>query len=780
VRGALSLLFLLITSVSYAEGIDFEKANLSGWKIRASRNDEEIDPSKLVKITDSERGKTLLLSADKPTKINLLSPSMRLLQGRYRVTLVLKTERLRGNATLMFRYGRNIITGDGLTFSGTDGWIHQNIILRLGKEERVRVNISMRGKGKLYIRKIDFQRTEKEEQKIPERTLLSLNTEKGWMSLAYSPVVVRLPLSTPLSSEKKVEGIDLAAPAGGRVSFLLALRSSKEVKGLRLRIDNFLSKKGPFEGEFIWRVVGMVEFKTENAYLPYYSAEKIPDPLYAVDEFTLPKNKSVSIWCALKPPPSASGCGYNGWLVAESEEGLLFKVRLSLLVWDFSIKRTLVISAKARTGRIRRHLDLSWEDSFKLVEKMWEERKLENYGLLAERLLRYNWLKKNEKDGVVIDFETFDRLAKRHFEVFKYAALPPSGFRRRHPYRMLGFLGAEYGTELFWKLLGDYLKKMHRHIKERGWLNRFFFYPWDEPSPQEYGEFKKLCQFIRRNAPHIKIYCAAGGVPNEDLKDTVDLWILNMRKYSLKAYEKNIEEERKKGVLFYGYPNDRYNIQLPLLYLRMLGWTLARFRLEGVFFWGTVAWRKDPFSAPTHPKEPQGSGFLLYPHKKSKKLLSSLRWESLFDGFYDYELITLLRTRINEISRRLNLPLKGQKEVEYYFNLLMTGNLCYQFKNDAVLYERLRREIGERLQTLHKEPLAFTITEPRDSKLVIELYTEEGVEILINGTTVIKDKKETIILKEEKVTITIKKGKKQKEITRIVPLPSRTSQILVK
>jgi len=375
---------------------------------------------------------------------------------------------------------------------------------------------------------------------------------------------------------------------------------------------------------------------------------------------------------------------------------------------------------------------------------------------------------------VIADWDAFDTAVREHLSAgFSVIQIPPGGFRARHPYRMRSFLGAEYGTEAFRELLKDYLRQVTAHLKKAKFKARFFFYPWDEPSPAEYAEFKKLVKIFKDAAPDVEVWCAAGGVPNPDVTGVVDAWTLNMRRYNTLFYRQAIEAERSRGVHIACYANDRYNLTLPLLHMRLLGLIMAYQKFEGMLWWEVCAWWKNPWQDPKRGRfADAGLGCMLYPDIRSETLHPSLRWFAMLEAADDAALWRTLEEAIVREAEKLSAKKLARNALVYYFRAMLSGTLAGQFRNDPALYGRLRREAFARLAAFGKPPLALTRLRRTDSGFELLIAAEDGCRVDCDGAPL--ERKEGLYRASvgpglHKITIT--RGSATRTISRFVVAP---------
>jgi hypothetical protein len=243
--------------------------------------------------------------------------------------------------------------------------------------------------------------------------------------------------------------------------------------------------------------------------------------------------------------------------------------------------------------------------------------------------------------------------------------------------------------------------------REKGWLDRAYFYPWDEPvTDEQYASLRKGVEKIRSIDPKLRIVSpffrdSAAGKPAYDALDgLVTIWC------SVSAYfnPARMEEKRKKGeeVWWYvccgpGSPYANLHLTMDAADHRVLPWQMYRNRIEGFLYWSTTYWNPaflkspwlDQVTVPDINKELSGDGSLLYPGKlpsgerAAEGPVASLRLLNLRDGFEDLEYLVLLeKAEGREAAGRAAAGISPE---------------LTKFSKDPAEYERVRREIAGRI-----------------------------------------------------------------------------------
>ncbi len=251
-----------------------------------------------------------------------------------------------------------------------------------------------------------------------------------------------------------------------------------------------------------------------------------------------------------------------------------------------------------------------------------------------------------------------------------------------------------------------WVKARVERCREKGWLERAYFYPWDEPvTDEQYAALRSGSGKIRSLDPKLRIvspfYCDAksGKSAYDALEGLITIWC------SVSAYFKpdRMEEKRKAGgeVWWYvccgpGEPYANLHLTMDAMAHRILPWQMALHRIDGFLYWSTTYWNaehlKDPWedmvTVPAINKQLSGDGSLLYPGMRGGRRVAegpvaSLRLLLLRDGFEDLEYLVLLekaagRAAVDEAVKRLTPDLT-------------------RFTKDPAELERVRREVAARI-----------------------------------------------------------------------------------
>jgi hypothetical protein len=240
-----------------------------------------------------------------------------------------------------------------------------------------------------------------------------------------------------------------------------------------------------------------------------------------------------------------------------------------------------------------------------------------------------------------------------------------------------------------------------------------YTYLIDEPNDPEAYEFTRTWgRLIRESGSRVRVLVTEQTKAQKDewgtLHGSVDIWV---PLFSLFDPE-SAARRREQGEQIWTYtalcqrkPTPWWHTDFPLLHYRVPAWMAWLHHMEGLLYWGGMAyWRgvEDPWTEPgtyTQGGKPQegrearvfnGEGTLLYPGWAAgvDGPLPSMRLKALRDGIEDYEYLK----RLEELGRR---PV-----AEALIRSVVGG--WYEWSRDAERYVHVRRKLGCLIQDVLK------------------------------------------------------------------------------
>ena len=540
--------------------------------------------------------------------------------------------------------------------------------------------------------------------------------------------------------------------------------------------------------------VGFIPLSKNTPNTPDYILERkapccVPDPLLDVESVDIEAGKSQPVWITIHVPRKASHGRYQGTVRVSCEEGEdEIPILLEVLPFEVAEERHLLVTNWFNVRNIAKaHGVELWSDEFFEMLARYAEIMAEH----RQNVVLTPWsLVKVHKDGekLSFDFSLFDRFVKTFFNAgvrdrleISHVAHPKSGWGTEVVLTDVAAVDVKTGEEV--KLppeegLGPLLSALQDHLEKRGWLERSMIHISDEPSLSNIESWKRASQFVHTYAPKLRRIEA---IESTEFEGYLEVWVPKLNYFSTwgELYEK--AAERGAEMWFYTcchpfglYPN-RF-LDYPLVATRSLHWINYAHKLQGYLHWGLNFWGDDPFGEP-RPNLPPGDTHIIYPGKSGP--LSSIRFEVMRDGIEDFEYLTLLERKLEEVKEQLGEPARHfsprRRSEEICRMLIKEYSNCGSKAELKCLRERLIEEII----SADKPPLAIVETYPREGgelipgPIVVEVrgVVEEGVQVKVDDEEVqIRDGRfiatSSKAQREGRVRIEIAKGDFSKVIER--------------
>ncbi|MBO9620401.1 MAG: DUF4091 domain-containing protein [Niabella sp.] len=235
--------------------------------------------------------------------------------------------------------------------------------------------------------------------------------------------------------------------------------------------------------------------------------------------------------------------------------------------------------------------------------------------------------------------------------------------------------------------LNQFLPALKEHLQQKGWLGKYMQHISDEPTAKNAPSYVEISSYVKKYLPGVKIIDAV--LTSKELKDGIDVWVpvLDVFHKDYSFYQE-LKKEGKE-LWFYTCVGPRGNyanrfIELPLIQTRYLHWINFKYGATGYLHWGLNYWGgRDPLrddASRDAGKLPAGDANIVYPGYK--KLYTSIRFEAMRDGIYDYELLKMLEKKD---------PAKATSLV----NSVIMGFADYD--NSILYFRKIRKQLLEAL-----------------------------------------------------------------------------------
>jgi hypothetical protein len=193
------------------------------------------------------------------------------------------------------------------------------------------------------------------------------------------------------------------------------------------------------------------------------------------------------------------------------------------------------------------------------------------------------------------------------------------------------------------KFIGDFFEAMSLHLQEKDWLEKVYFKVIDEPGKELAAPALRLNEYIKNRAPDIRLNSTFWDPKiskNMAKAEHIDLPIITS--WTLSLDPQTVQEETRKGRDFWLYNDSKIRIDKPSMEARKMGWLCYFHGARGYMHWA-YSWKSNPWENAFDKTWGFGAHFIVYPDKKRKKIVDSIRWEMLRETAEDYDALCMLK-----------------------------------------------------------------------------------------------------------------------------------------
>ncbi len=480
----------------------------------------------------------------------------------------------------------------------------------------------------------------------------------------------------------------LAAARNEAESKQLVLRSEKALKGVRVSAE--------IEGVDV--EIEQVGYVMVHVTLDSMGARgEWPDPILpqTAEGCDLAPGANQPFWVRAKPRRDALKGVHRGALVVSAQGVPDVRIPFEVEVFGFTFPDE--VTCKTAFGLAYKTLDLyhhlkTADDRAAVYGKYLEHFAKHHVAPsdpapgIRQPSLAVKWTRPKDKtqaqptfDWNEWDAKMAEALAKYRFNAFNLKLTGLGAAHRNKPdwrgVRKINGITEE--SPLYETYMERYLSAVEGHLKEKGWLDKAYVYPFDEPLTNFYGYMKEDFARIHRHAPALRRMITME--PKNDMVGAIDLWCPITYRFD----RAKCAERRAAGEDIWWYvtfssmpPHVNEHIEHAGVDMRMWLWQTWQENISGVLMWGTVTWHcsrlypnrlQNPYedSMAWQARKPMntGEGKYLYPplqcFETKEPVISgpvdSIRFEMLREGLEDYEYFVMLK-RLSPSNPLLAVP----------------------------------------------------------------------------------------------------------------------------
>lgn len=520
----------------------------------------------------------------------------------------------------------------------------------------------------------------------------------------------------------------VSAARGEVEPFQVVVQHPKGLRNIRLEAS---SLQGPGEipaSAVRWNGVGYVYVRLPSFQLVRQNGSGdgmgqgwYPDYLLQTKTVDAPAGKQQPLWVTVDVPRGAKPGEYRGKLRLTADGGVDIPLQLRLNVWDFEMPATRRFKAQGRE-----HAGLLGGD--KETAKQWYKA-IAAQGFSGPAVF---WPSPTvvERDGrLVFDWRAFDEMAEFAIRECGFTTINMSDVFAYHetklsPSSLLGRRGLKADTPPFWASLDESLTEWGRHLKEKGWVDRFVLYVTDEPNTPVLDYLIRVIDLAKRRISGIRVLWI-GGYVTPELVGKVDIWGPNASQFDIPSYS----QRARAGDMVWTYSNTLWEVDSPPSTWRALPWAYSKYGISGVFFYNLNSWRTNPYEEPRNNWSRNGDPMHFYPQPSGKDgpAVPSLRMEMARDGWDDWEYLRELTERLEKTRDPRSAAAKeGRQALEAAHALVyqygfVQANREELLKQYAEAPDHALREHDPAEFEFNRDPDAFLKVRERVARAIVAL-----------------------------------------------------------
>jgi hypothetical protein len=536
--------------------------------------------------------------------------------------------------------------------------------------------------------------------------------------------------------------------------FQIVLRPDMPLTNVTVSVSDFIRQGNPSDiissAHADVRYVEYVEVL--NATDSFGAAGWWPDPLPKIDnEVILPPPWVISggtnqpYWITVYVPKGTPAGEYDATATFAADGIASFDVPVVLHVYNFTLSDVT-------------HTDTAYE----LYPDKWRH----NVSTLADQRAVWDLYMQNFRDhrvfphdphalhqitwqlvgsDFIVNFDAFDQAMERYIDEFGFGTF--SIINRGNPWFPPDTLGGyALGTPEYQALLNKLMGKIAAHLREKGWMDRSYFYRYDEPSLASLPTVLTGLGAMREAAPELRRLVTIIGTvnPSSGLSGLVDIYVPVASRSNNSVYP----DRQEAGDEYWWYvaggpiaPYANYFLDHPAIAHRIRFWSAEKMGITGDLYWSCNYWSyHNPWIDTLTPAPPNnasnGDGYLLYhparvqtpPVPMIVPFVDSIRWELVREALEDAEYFWLLKELMEQ--KRMVLgpdhPAVIDAQAAYDTAMALVPNLTQYSQNVDLLYQA-RTAMALAIEGLD-DGFPFLVRAPRSKAVepggTVKLYSE--------------------------------------------------------
>ncbi len=497
--------------------------------------------------------------------------------------------------------------------------------------------------------------------------------------------------------------------------FQILIRNDAEITNVNVAVTEFSGPGEDIETAELYRV----------HYVPVPAdqiSHKPPDPSKAGDwpdglapfkdhffneersgaPFEVPANYTQAVFVDVYIPAEQAPGDYEATVTVTADGQTQWTGAVTLRVWDFELPNNLSIDSNYN---FYRGTAINWHaghggvhDDDTLMDLYFKE-------FARHRMSLYTWKKGGPVATWNYDTSTFD-MDWTDFDAYHEPYLDGTFYKPGYEFtgiRLPGAPGGRPGDVAAEDWEREYWDGWAEHFKEKGWIEKLWYYMPDEPDPSEYASLANLAARLHNADPDLQPMVTEQYTPA--LGPDVDIWCPDEPLFTDSLpwgpFPEVYDDLRAQGLRTWwyncvsatiGFEYAAHMVDQESTHMRIWLWLTRRYHFQGILFWGTnyLTSSQDIWDSQYSTRFLcQGDGTMIYPGTidriggETDIPVASLRMKYLREGMEDYEYFHLLDTGGNE---------------QWVDDVTRTvAPLTYQWEHDWEAVLDWRRKVAEKI-----------------------------------------------------------------------------------
>ncbi len=476
----------------------------------------------------------------------------------------------------------------------------------------------------------------------------------------YAPSVEKVSVREPVP-QIETDAVRVALARNEYEPFQVVLYPEKNLGKLQVGFSPFVSDSGAELAGSSFELQSVDYVCIEKTTDAFGTFGMWPDALPLSNGTFYPQaGSNTPVWVTVHAPKDQPAGLYSGKMIIRQSDSVVAEIPIEVEVYDFTLPDETGTETAVGVSVNRQYHGIATNEQYAQVHDQYMQfcakRRITPYSPHAGAGIEIKI--EGDPAHAQVGFEKFDKAMQRYLDQFHFTSFNMGG--------LPGKLG-EHGryTDEYNRLFAEIYGQVQEHLREKGWLEKAYWYWVDEPPKADYPNVKRGMELLKASCPDIRrlLTCNQEDAPISYFFSSVNLWVPIMDKYNYKrAHDRQALGETIWWYVCTGpkapYPNNF--IDNPAMNHRIRFWMIDANDLDGSLYWSVTWWHQNPWEQAMSVNYEggnwgNGDGRLLYPPRRAmpdapviEGPVTTIRFENLRDGIEDREYLLALRKLIEK------------------------------------------------------------------------------------------------------------------------------------